>query len=386
MRVGTKSRLHYMIGTLLLAGMIAGACGPAATPPPAATAAPPAPAAAKETWQQEWDRIVAAAKKEGRLSVITDWGPKAREAVIKAVREKYGIDVEITSAGASQAAPKLLAERRAGLYNHDIAVHGGSFGIRFVKPEGVLDPVEPALVLPEVKDAGAWLGGEFPWFDRDRTMIQFFAKLDTHLSVNTVEVRSGEIAAWKDLLAPKWKGKIGLKDPTVVGSGTSWFRGHIKNLGADFMKALARQEPFILRDDRQLVEWLARGKYSALVAGSSDVLNDFIREGSPIAIVDTSDSRVLGAGGGQVMLINRAPHPNTARLFLNWVLTREGQTVMTESVGLPSRRLDAPTGHLLPAIVPQPGKKYTEETEEDTLGGEQYVTMAKDIFGALLSR
>ncbi|MBI4333257.1 MAG: extracellular solute-binding protein [Chloroflexi bacterium] len=370
----------------LAALALIGCAGATAPPPSPGPVSGPRSLDQTEPWRLEWDKAVAGARKEGVVRVLSDWGPKPREAVIRTVRERYGLEVEVTTSGASEAAPKVIAERRAGLYNYDIAVHGGSFGIRYVKPEGVLDPIEPALILPEAKDPKVWLGGAFPWFDHDRTMIQFFAKLDSHLAINTDMVREGEITSFRDVLEPKWKGKILLKDPTIVGSGTSWFRGHRKNLGDDYMRALAKQEPAVLRDNRQCVEWLARGKYSILVAGDPTNLADFVKDGAPVAMVGARDSRVLGAASGQVMLVNRAPHPNAARLFLNWLLTREGQTVMTRALGVPSRRLDVPAEGILPVFVPQPGEKYYEETEQDMVSGERDILLAREIFGSLLPR
>jgi iron(III) transport system substrate-binding protein len=100
--------------------------------------------------------------------------------------------------------------------------------------------------------------------------------------------------------------------------------------------------------------------------------------------VDAEDSRTLGPSSGIVSLMSRAPHPNAARVFLNWILTREGQTLMTTTIGLPSRRLDVPTAHLLPVMVPQPGQKYIEYTEDSTAGAEEAERLAKEIFGPLM--
>ncbi|MBI4332731.1 MAG: extracellular solute-binding protein [Chloroflexi bacterium] len=377
-----------MIAVFTVAWLVA--CTPPAAPAP--TAAPAAPAAsggsgpAGEAWRQQWENIVAGARKEGTVAVTSAWGPQTRNEVIKAVKEKYGINVEITSAPGSALGERILSERRAGIYSYDVAVQGTNFGVNLMKPNGVYDPVEPVLILPEVKDPKAWLGGEFPRFDRARTMIPFLARLDTNLSINTDQVKSGEITAYKDLLAPKWKGKIVLKDPTKIGTGSGWFRENGKDLGLDFMRALAKQEPALTINDRQLVEWLARGKYSALIAGSSDELFYFIKEGAPISILDAADSRILSPSSGMVSIINRAPHPNAAALFANWILTKEGQTVMTRTIGLLSRRLDAPTDHILPVLIPNPGRKYTEYTEEGVAGDAEALAAAREIFGPLLEK
>jgi iron(III) transport system substrate-binding protein len=334
--------------------------------------------------RSEWDSVVAKAKEEGEISLVTAWGPEPRAAVIRAVKEKFNINVKVLSAGASQSGARILAERRANLFNVDAAVQGANFGVNIMKPAGAFDPAEPVLMLEEVKNPKVWFGEKFPWFDRDRTMIPFFARLDTNLAINTNLVKSEAIQSYRDLLKPEWKGKILLTDPTIVGSGSGWFRENGRGLGADYMRALVKQAPVILKDERQLVEWLAHGKYPVLVAGHGESLTHFIKEGAPIAIVEAKDSRTLGPSSGIVSLMNKAPHANAAKLFLNWILTKEGQTILSTTIGLPSRRVDVSTSHLLKATVPQPGQTYIEYTEESTKGAKEAEKLTKEIFGPLL--
>ncbi len=367
-----------------------GACGQPSAPPAADSPAPSGTATrsapVKVAWQEQWDRVVAEARKEGVVSITASWGPEPRQAVINAMKEKYGIDVEISPGGAAQLGQKILTERRAGIFNYDVTVQGSNFGVNIMKPVDGFDPAEPALILPEVRDPKAWLGGEFPWFDRAHTMIPYFARLDTNLSINTRLVKEGDITAYRDLLDPRWKGKILIADPTNVGPGSGWFRENGKDLGLDYMRTLVKQEPLFSGNDRQCVEWLANGRASILVAGLADPLTNFIKEGAPISIIDAKDSRVMSASSGIVSLVNRAPHPNAARLFLNWILSKEGQTVMTRTIGLPSRRVDVPTDHILPALLPRQDRKYTEYTEEGVAGDAEAQAQAKEIFGPALGK
>jgi iron(III) transport system substrate-binding protein len=333
---------------------------------------------------EPWNSVLSKAKEEGEVSLVTAWGPEPRAAVIRAFKERYGIDAKVLSAGASQSGARILAERRANLFNVDVAVQGANFGVNIMKPAGAFDPAEPALILDEVKNPKAWFGAAFPWFDRDHTMIPFFARLDTNLAVNTDMVKSGEIKSYGDLLKPQWKGKILLTDPTIIGSGSGWFRENGRALGMDFMRALVKQQPVILKNGRQLVEWLARGKYPVLIAGHGESLAHFIKEGAPIAIVEAKDSRTLGPSSGIVSLVNRAPHENAAKVFLNWILTKEGQTIMTNTIGLPSRRVDVSTAHLLQATVPKQGETYIEYSEQSTKEAKEAEKRAREIFGSLL--
>lgn len=378
------------IGTIVTVVAMLGACAQPAGPAPTAT--PQAsPAATKsqptvDAVAAQWDRIVTEAKKEEVVSTTASWSPETRDNVIRAVKDKYGISVEVSTGGTASLGQKILEERRAGIFNFDATVQGTNFGVNIMKPVDGFDPAEPALILPEVKDPKMWQGGAFPWFDRAHTMIPFFARLDTNLSINTTVVKPGEISAYKDLLDPKWKGKIIVRDPLAVGTGSGWFRENGKDLGMDFMRALVKQDVIFSSNDRQCVEWLARGRGAALIAGSADQLTLFMGEGSPIAIIDAKDSRTFSPSSGIVSLVNRAPHPNAARLFINWILTKEAQTLLSKTEGLPSRRLDVPTDHILPVLMLQPDRKYREYTEDDVAGDAEAQARAKEIFGPYIGK
>jgi iron(III) transport system substrate-binding protein len=343
-----------------------------------------APSVDAQRAPDQWNSLISKGKEEGEVSLVTAWGPEPRAAVIRAFKERYNINVKVLSAGASQSGARILAERRANLFNIDAAVQGANFGVNIMKPAGAFDPAEQALILEEVKNPKVWFGDKFPWFDQERTMIPFFARLDTNLAINTTLVKPDEVKSYRDLLKPQWKGKIMLTDPTIVGSGSGWFRENGKQLGTEFMRALANQAPVILKDGRQLVEWLAHGKYPVLIAGHGESLTHFIKEGAPISIVEATDSRTLGPSSGIISLINKAPHPAAAKLFLNWILTKEGQTILSTTIGLPSRRVDVPTGHLLKATVPKAGESYVEYSEESTKEAKEAEKLTREIFGSLL--
>jgi spermidine/putrescine-binding protein len=178
-----------------------------------------APSVDAQRAPDQWNSLISKGKEEGEVSLVTAWGPEPRAAVIRAFKERYNINVKVLSAGASQSGARILAERRANLFNIDAAVQGANFGVNIMKPAGAFDPAEQALILEEVKNPKVWFGDKFPWFDQERTMIPFFARLDTNLAINTTLVKPDEVKSYRDLLKPQWKGKIMLTDPTIVGVG-----------------------------------------------------------------------------------------------------------------------------------------------------------------------
>ncbi len=349
--------------------------------------------AVKASEKSDWQKTLDSSKKEDRLVVWFAAGGEARVILINAFKEKFGIMPEIISAGGSQLSAKILNERKAMIYTGDVYIGGGTSQMANLKPAGALDPLEPALILPEVKDPDQWWGGKHPWIDPDHTVLSFTLYPGTTYAINTEMVKPEEVKSYKDLLNPKWKGKMVLYDPTVAGGPTQkWFVAIAFGAlplgfmpGMDFMKELAKQEPIILRDRRQQVEWLAHGRYPIALAPDTTPMTEFKTAGSPIAYVNPVEGNFLTSGYGNVSLVNKAPHPYTARVFINWLLTKEGQLAFTRGLPYHSARLDVPTDQIEPSKMRTPGVKYFyTETEEYLLLENERGKTAKDIFAALL--
>jgi iron(III) transport system substrate-binding protein len=115
------------------------------------------------------------------------------------------------------------------------------------------------------------------------------------------------------------------------------------------------------RDLRRQVEWIAHGRYPILIGPSEAPVGQLEREGVDLGRVTefTDIGGNITSSSGNVMLVNRAPHPNAAKVFINWLLTRDGQTAFSTAFAYPSRRVDVPTDHLDPQSIPRPGGKYT---------------------------
>jgi ABC-type Fe3+ transport system substrate-binding protein len=147
-------------------------------------------------------------------------------------------------------------------------------------------------------------------------------------------------------------------------------------LGPDFIRALARQELTLLRDYQQEVDLVARGRYPILIGTSDNIAEERMHAGVPIHIVDPRQLRELSdihPANGNVALFNRAPRPNAARVYINWLLSPEGQTSFTRATGYVSNRVDVATDQALPWRVPLPGaiKTYDKRAADasDTLRG-----------------
>ncbi len=341
------------------------------------------PQTVKEDWQIKWDKVIPGAKKEGKVTIYGPGGD-IRVALIKAFNEKYGITVDYLGATGPEVAARILAERRSGLYLPDVLLGASSPVITTLKPSGHLAPMEPVLILPEVTDPKLWWNNELPWVDKGRYIMAFAPKVTPPLIINTEIVKPDEVKSLRNLLDPKWKGRLVMSDPTIFGPGQFFISAQAELLGVDFLRQLAAQEPALSRDKRLIAEWVAKGKYPVGIA-AGEAVEELIGAGAPVRYMLTSEPTHMTAGSAFLSLPNNSPHPNASTLFINWLLSKEGQTVYTEISKQQSAREDVPVTKVNPAVIRQPGVKYFKtDTEEFLLKGAEQLQMGRDIFGSLI--
>jgi iron(III) transport system substrate-binding protein len=331
----------------------------------------PRVAPAASSWQAEWERVLQAAKQEGVVSILGTTGVEVRDALTLPFQKAYGIQVDYFGGSGSQQATRVSAERRAGKYAWDIFVGGTSTGLASMIPIKAFDSLDSALILPDVKEPKNWRGGGIEFVDPGRQMAVMTPTHRVILIVNTAAVDPSSFKSYKDLLNPKWKGQIATDDPRRSGPGQASFTFFYLHpeLGPDFIRALARQELVVFRDPSQLVNLVGQGKYPILIGPRDTMLADALKRSLPISIVNPSMVREgsdISPASGNVAMFNRAPHPNAAKVYINWLLSKEGQTHHARALGTVSDRLDVPLDHAEPWKVPRPGaiKTYTAEAME----------------------
>ncbi|MDP2646475.1 MAG: extracellular solute-binding protein [Desulfobacterales bacterium] len=334
----------------------------------------------------EWDKLVADAQKEGKVVIFAGPIGDAREALTTAFRQKYGISLEILLGRGEEIVTKVTAERRAGIYSVDLMLHGMTTFFNSVKPKALTVPIAPLLVAPDVLDRSKWRGGRLPFADKEGHLAVLVYGSAPHLLVNTTLVKPGEFKTHQDFLDPKWRSKLVINDPSVGGAGAEWFTFVMLQLmgqekGMAFMKQLVKQEQAITRNQRLLAEWVARGKYVGAIGTSKATAADLMRSGAPVAYADMKDPRPTSSGTGNIMVVDKAPHPNATKLFTNWILSKDGAAIYSKAHGYASTRLDVSTEGLDPMLIP---------TAEEVILGEEYQKskgkmrkLAAQIFGDL---
>jgi len=290
----------------------------------------------------EWARVLDAARKEGKVTVSIPASAEMRKQLEDGFRRRFGIEVEIFTARGSAAVRRMADEFKAGVRYFDLHIGGSSSIVSGMLDEDILDAIEPWLILPEVKDVKQWWGGHL-WVDGAKRYIYMFqAYLTESIWYNTELANPSELRSYDDFLSPKWKGKIGLLDPRTPGAGDShWsFMWDVK----PYLKKLVQQDLLLGRDQRVLGESLAKGRVAVVTGLTYYSYLPFIKAGLPIKALPVLKEGTFGTGGsGNLAIIKNPAHPNATKVFVNWLLGREGQEIVSRALGQATRRLDVDT-------------------------------------------
>jgi iron(III) transport system substrate-binding protein len=295
----------------------------------------------------DWEKVIDAAKKEGKVTISLPASNEMKKQIEEQFKKRYGIEVETYTARGSSAVRRMADEFKAGVRYFDLHIGGSSSIVSGMLNEGILDPVEPWLVLPEVKDPKQWWGGHL-WVDNAKRFVYSFqAYLSEVIWYNTDLVKPNEIRSMDDFLNPKWKGRIGYLDPRTPGAGDSTWSFMWQVKGEDYLKNLVAQDLYLGRDQRLLAESLAKGRVAVMIGLSYYSYLPFLKAGLPVKSLPKLKEGNYGTGGsGNLAIIKGPAHPNSTRVFVNWVLGREGQEVTSRTLGQATRRLDVDTRFL----------------------------------------
>ena len=299
-------------------------------------------AASVSAGEAEWARTVEAAKKEGKVGVFL-YQRENIEAAVKAFEKKYPeIQVITASTPAAETGPRLMAERRAGKYLWDVCICGPTTPFAVLYPAKGLDPIKPALLLPEVIDQSKWWEGKHHYMDPEGSHIfVFLGSVDMpNLFYNKNLVDPQQFKSYWDMINAKWRGKIVALDPRQPGRQRvgARFIYNMPELGEKFLTRLFTEMDVALsRDDRQALDWLAVGKYAlCLMCGNIEAAT---AQGLPVGEFDVyrwkETPAIYSGSNGTVALMNQAPHPSAAKVFINWLLSREGQASFQKIMNSP---------------------------------------------------
>lgn len=319
-------------------------------------------AAATTAAEDQWNEMLAKAREEGTVVLGTNQGnPKFRQGVSKAM-EAYGVKVETRVLRGSELNAIVARECSVERPSMDLLLSGNSEVLRLY-PKGCLAPLEPKLVLTEVRNREKWRGGVLKWTDpENKFLLQTAEPLYGSVAMNTELIKPGQIRTAQDLLDPSYKGKITSYDPRRGGAGQSDATYLVSLFGEEFVRRLfIDQEVGYTANHRQLADGIARGVYAIGIGTVERAVEPLRKKGMPIAMVTLADAPGYLTGGSSVIkLVQGAPHPNAAAVLANWLASRKGQQVFTDVVGQPSRRTDVSLDKVPEYRIPKDGVEYLD--------------------------
>ena len=345
-----------MFAAVIVLALSLTACGGgdvAPTPTPAlplpSAAASPIPA-----WEQEWETLATGAKREGRLAMAISSGSLTTYgALFDRFEREFDVDVEVAAGRGGDQANRLLAERGKGRYTVDIWASGPGTSIGAIIPTGALSPFAPELFHPEVTDESLWRDGHHWYGDREQKYVFFYIVRSGFggLGHNTDLVQKDDIVSLWELFDPKWKGKVltlDPRDPSFELTGDYADRMLNPDLGEEFMRRfLTEIDVTFVRDTRQLVNSLASGEFALVypMGPARHEIETASAVGLPVGIMPRPKEEhpsLTGAGSSVISVVERRPHPNAAKLFVNWWLTKEIQIAVQTESRFQSMRADIP--------------------------------------------
>jgi iron(III) transport system substrate-binding protein len=353
---------------------------------PRAAAAAEKPAASAG-FEEEWSKLAAAAKREGVVSIASGGAPSRQyRPVVDAFQKKFGVNVEISTGNATDTVNRVLAERKAGKYTMDVALISIREAQQRLIPSGSLIPFTPLLMHPEVLDKSAWYRGRHWYGDKTSNTIFIYhvTKEDRYeFWYNTEKIKDAEIAALKkqsDFFEARWKGKLigqGMGDPSGLRQMIdSYFE---PDRGPEWVKTYLLEAGLTFSDDRRILEtWLVGGRFplQPVVTGSEDLIT-LSKKGLPIkqAFLPKQIALIRAGGSGCcIAAFSNAPHPNAAKLFANWFLTKEAQTLthtLVPNLDRSSLRNDVPFGEVPPDQRRVAGVEYGFPDADPKFGPKQ---------------
>lgn len=366
--------------------IFASACGDDSSTEPTVTSDPAAPEQSWTPVQAEWDALVAAAQEEGELLVLAGG---TELPIYDYFSDLFDIKLTISPGGSKEVVSRVLLERENGIFDADIAMLGPS-STRRILAAGGFAPLEPLWILPDVLDRSeGWALDFIPWDATDPeqayisyAVAQVATNFMTQLWYNTETVSQAEldsIVSWDSLLEDRWKSRILIGDLSAGSAGADQAVAWLF-LGQEWLEKLLRDMDVQVTgrggtEIREYCDILARGDADiAFFAGDAgDCLEEAQDLSLPVAeIPHTFQEGTIANLRSALAVVDQAPHPNAAALWMNWILSKEGQTQwnLLNAEAEPQRlalRTDVPQGNIKDPLwnrANSEGLEYVEENIE----------------------
>lgn len=327
------------------------------------------PIAQAQNADADWKVTLAKAQTQTLVVVYSD--NQAFDPIIEEFTKKYGIRVQSTISRPSVILPRVKAEQSNGQYLWDVWWSITANMVNVAAPAGMLQPFEPLLMLPEVKDVNQWRHKDYLYGDKTRFVYTYSHEVSLSLHRNTDVVPELKLDNLDALLDPRFRGKIVARDASQPNAGAFALAPLYKAKGEDFVrKLLKEQDPKILGNPQQLDTTLMRGG-AAISFGMQNTSYATCKNDGGCKNIKPMPQLAVTLSRG-LSVFKNAPHPEAAKVFVNWLLSKDGQTVAVREwakhnlTGAVSMRKD---------VEPHPDHKMDQPDFDNP---EQYVWVSTD--------
>jgi iron(III) transport system substrate-binding protein len=315
------------------------------------------------------DARLEAAKKEGKVVWYTSLALTSAEKVAKLFEAAYpGIKVEVHRTGSERILQRVMQELQANLKIADV-VHTSDAGhYVLLKDKKLLMKYTPAGI------------DGFPAAFKDKDGYHYGLRATVNvIAYNTKIIPAAEAPkTWKDLLDPKWKGKLVTAHPGYSGVIATHVLALVQLHGWDYFKQLAQNKPMLVQSAVDPSGIVASGERPIAADGGDYTFYQVKKKGNPVEIVFPKEGVPLVVSPSAITSF--APHPNAAKLFTDFIFSRELQQVLADSEGLYTGHPDVK----YPADRPKLSelKLLRVEPEELEKRNEEIKTRFVEFFGA----
>jgi iron(III) transport system substrate-binding protein len=268
-------------------------------------------------------KLVEAAKKEGELVYYTTMTLDQSKTVTDRFEKKYGIKATLFRTGGGPLLNKIFTEARGGRYDWDVVVGRGEMVLPLIERKLVASYLSPETKMIEeqlVDKQGYWTA----------YYVNSYV-----LGWNTKLVKKQDVPkTYEELLNPKWKGGQISLDTEAYGMMEGLKRVWGKEKGISYFKRLAALDPVLKRGNTERVQLVVAGEYPLIIA-YNQTLQRMNSRGAPVDWLPLEPSVTQV---NPIMLAAKSPHPNAARLFYDFVLSKEGQEMLRGFQRIPVRK------------------------------------------------
>jgi iron(III) transport system substrate-binding protein len=266
-------------------------------------------------------RLADEAKKQREVVMYTSLNLKDSVPLTEAFEKKTGIKVQLWRASSEKVLQRAITEARAGRFSPDILETNGP-EMEALYRENILEE----FYSPHFRDLP---GAAFPrhrHYVADR--FNFFT-----IGYNTNLVKAAEVPnSYEELVHPRWAGRVGIE-----GSDVDWFGALVKSMGEEkglaFFRKLADSKPQIRTGHTLMAELVASGEIPLAATLYNHNVERLIVKGAPVKwkAIQPTFGRPNAIG-----VAKRAPHPHAAMVFVDFMLSKEGQTILKERNRVPA--------------------------------------------------